>query len=64
MNSAEEAADPLMTTGEVAKVFRVRPKTIACWIASGAMAAIKTPGGHARIRESEVRRLLNADSAS
>jgi excisionase family DNA binding protein len=50
--------DRLLTPGEVASLFRVDPKTVTRWAAAGKISAIKTPGGHRRFRESEVRALL------
>jgi excisionase family DNA binding protein len=57
--------DTLMTPGEVAALFRVDPKTVTRWAAAGRIGAIRTPGGHRRFRESEVRALLagNTDNA-
>lgn len=50
--------DRLLTPGEVATLFRVDPKTVARWAAAGRIGSLRTPGGHRRFRESEVRRLL------
>jgi excisionase family DNA binding protein len=50
--------DRFLTPGEVAEIFRVDPKTVTRWAAAGKISAIKTPGGHRRFRESEVRALL------
>lgn len=50
--------DRLMTPSEVAAVFRVDPKTVTRWAAAGRLPHIKTPGGHCRFRESDVRALL------
>jgi excisionase family DNA binding protein len=50
----------LLTPGEVAALFRVDPKTVTRWAASGRITS--TPGGHRRFRESEVRALLRGDS--
>lgn len=52
----------LLTPGEVAALFRVDPKTVTRWAASGRITSIRTPGGHRRFRESEVRALLHGDS--
>jgi excisionase family DNA binding protein len=49
---------PLLTPGEVADLFRVDPKTVTRWAASGRLKSIRTPGGHRRYRESEIRALL------
>jgi excisionase family DNA binding protein len=48
----------LLTPGEVAALFRVDPKIVTRWAASGRIIRIRTPGGHRRFRESEVRTLL------
>jgi len=50
--------DRLLTPGEVAAEFRVDPKTVTRWAAAGRIGSIRTPGGHRRFRESEVRALL------
>ena len=52
----------LLTPGEVAALFRVDPKTVTRWAASGRITSIRTPGGHRRFRESEVRALLSGGS--
>ncbi|HEY2520634.1 MAG TPA: BldC family transcriptional regulator [Streptosporangiaceae bacterium] len=51
----------LLTPGEVAALFRVDPKTVTRWAASGRITSIRTPGGHRRFRESEVRALLRGE---
>ena len=55
-------SDRLLTPAEVAAVFRVDPKTVTRWAASGLIASLRTPGGHRRFRETEVRRLLRDTS--
>jgi len=52
--------DALLTPGEVARLFRVDPKTIVRWVKKGKLTEIRTPGGIRRIRESEVRAYLDA----
>lgn len=52
------AQDHLLTPGEVASLFRVDPKTVTRWATAGRIGSIRTPGGHRRFRESEVRSLL------
>lgn len=39
-------------------MFRVDPKTVTRWAAAGRISSIRTPGGHRRFRESEIRALL------
>ena len=51
----------LLTPAEVAAMLRVDPKTVTRWAASGRISSIRTPGGHRRFRESEVRALLGGD---
>jgi excisionase family DNA binding protein len=53
--------DRLLTPAEVAFLFRVDPKTVTRWAQSGKISSIRTPGGHRRFRESEVRAILNPD---
>ncbi len=48
----------LLTPAEVASMFRVDPKTVTRWAKAGRISAIRTPGGHRRYRESEVRAAL------
>lgn len=53
-----EKVERLLTPGEVAALFRVDPKTVTRWASTGRIGSIRTPGGHRRFRESEVRTLL------
>jgi excisionase family DNA binding protein len=55
-------SDRLLTPGEVAALFRVDPKTVTRWAASGRISSIRTPGGHRRYREVEIRALLGIDT--
>jgi excisionase family DNA binding protein len=48
----------LLTPGEVAALFRVDPKTVTRWALAGRIGSIRTPGGHRRFHEAEVRALL------
>ncbi len=52
--------DTLLTPAEVAVMFRVSPKTVTRWAREGKLSCVRTPGGHRRYRESEVRALLRA----
>jgi len=51
-------SDPLLTPSEVARLMRVDPKTVTRWVGAGRIPAMKTPGGHVRIRRSVVLELL------
>ncbi|GAB3676174.1 BldC family transcriptional regulator [Saccharopolyspora tripterygii] len=54
----QNGQEQLLTPGEVAALFRVDPKTVTRWATAGRIGSIRTPGGHRRFRESEVRTLL------
>ena len=54
--------DRLLKPYEVAALFGVDPKTVTRWAAAGRIGSIRTPGGHLRFRESEVRELLQTES--
>lgn len=54
----QNGQEQLLTPGEVAALFRVDPKTVTRWATAGRIGSIRTPGGHRRFRESEVRALL------
>lgn len=56
--SSPNGQEQLLTPGEVAALFRVDPKTVTRWATAGRIGSIRTPGGHRRFRESEVRTLL------
>lgn len=64
MDERAPSRDRLLTPGEVAALFRVDPKTVTRWAAAGRIGSIRTPGGHRRFRESEVRALLTGESAA
>ena len=49
----------LLTPGEVAVMFRVNPKTVTRWARAGRISAVRTLGGHRRVRASEIRRFLD-----
>jgi hypothetical protein len=59
--------DRLLTTGEVAALYRVEAKTVARWASAdrfpddpdGRPGVVRTLGGHRRIRASVVRGLLD-----
>lgn len=57
-------AEPLLTPGEVAKLFRVDPKTVSRWAKAGKIRAIRTLGSHRRYRESDIRAILEGREPS
>lgn len=56
--------EELLTPSEVAKLFRVDPKTVTRWAKSGKLSSIRTLGGHRRYRATEVRALLEGQQAA
>lgn len=51
--------EELFTPGEVAQLFHVNPKTVSRWLKIGRLAAIRTPGGHHRVRAADLRKRLS-----
>ncbi|MGW5415482.1 BldC family transcriptional regulator [Actinomadura geliboluensis] len=47
-----------MTPLEVARVFRVDPKTVTRWAQAGKLASIRTPGNVRRFSRQQVEHLL------
>ena len=49
----------LLTGGEVAKIFRVDPKTVNRWTKDGRLPhALQTPGGHYRYSKTAILMML------
>lgn len=55
--------EKMLTPGEVAAMFGVNSQTLARWARTGKVPSIKTPGGHRRYREAEIRALLEAGAS-
>lgn len=64
-NQLVEHADPsqLYLPSEVAKLFRVDPKTVARWAKAGKLPCIRTLGGHRRYRITEIDAILDGKGA-
>jgi excisionase family DNA binding protein len=56
-----EAGEPLLTPAETADRWKVDVKTVTRWAREGKLHSIKTPGGHRRFFENEVRALLRGE---
>ena len=52
-----DQADPFMTTREAAMQLGVSLRSVQLWVEAGTLDAAVTPGGHRRIRTSDVRAL-------
>jgi excisionase family DNA binding protein len=50
--------EPLLTPAEVSAIFRCDVKTVVRWDNQGKLTSIRTPGGHRRFLEREVRALF------
>ena len=48
----------LLTPQDVARLFRVDPKTVTRWAARRQITSIRTPGGHRRFRRTDIEALL------
>lgn len=61
MTNVDMPQGRLLTPAEVGGMFRVDPKTVTRWAKAGRLRSVRTPGGHRRFYESDVRRLLEGD---
>jgi excisionase family DNA binding protein len=59
LNPDASESEALLTPREVAAMFGVTPTTVTRWARTGKLKAVRTPGGHRRYREPEVRALLS-----
>ena len=50
--------EQLLSPGEVAKAFRVDPKTVSRWAQAGKIPSLRTVGGHRRFRRADIEALL------
>lgn len=53
-----EADTLLLTSAEVADLFRVDTVTVTKWATDGKLVGFQTPGGHWRFRRADVDALL------
>jgi excisionase family DNA binding protein len=56
--------DELMTRAEVARLFRVDPKTVTKWAKAGKLRTIRTLGGHRRYYTSDIRTILTSATSA
>jgi excisionase family DNA binding protein len=54
-----DSLSDLLKPCELARLLRVDPKTVSRWAQAGRIPSIRTPGGHARFRRSDVDAILN-----
>ena len=55
--------DPILTTREAARLLGIAVSTAQQWLENGVLPAWKTPGGHRRVRLSDVSALLRERSS-
>ena len=55
---------PWLTTGQAAKLCSVTPDTVLKWIKKGSLEAVRTAGGHYRIKRQDLAPLLTEGRAS
>jgi len=54
LQNGHRREDSLLTTGEVAMLFRVSHRAVRCWADAGKLPYIRTLGGHRRFLASAV----------
>lgn len=52
--------DQLYTTHDISRLLQVDPSTVSKWIDRGILLAFRTPGGHRRVRQNDLRTFLIA----
>jgi excisionase family DNA binding protein len=50
--------DACMSTHQVSRLLQVSPSTVVAWVNEGKLSAFRTPGGHRRVRVSDIRDFL------
>jgi excisionase family DNA binding protein len=61
--TTEPTEEKMLMPSETARMFGVAEQTLARWARAGKVPSIKTPGGHRRYREAEIRALLEAGAS-
>lgn len=51
-------AEPLLTAAQVAAELSVTRKTVYAWLDAGALLGVRLPGGHWRLRRSQIDEFL------
>lgn len=64
VNRAAIVYDALLTSSEVASMWRVDSRTVNRWAKAGKLGAIRTPGKRMRYRKDEVMALFAAEEAA
>lgn len=56
--------EKLLTSHQVAKLLNVWPETLRRWEKEGKLKPLRTPGGHRRYKESQIKELLGEDQGT
>ncbi len=56
--------EKLLTSHQVAKLLNVWPETLRRWEKEGKLKPLRTPGGHRRYKESQIKKLLGEDQGT
>jgi excisionase family DNA binding protein len=62
--SIEPEYEDLLTTVQVARILNVHRAAVNKWVTKGQITAIRTPGGHIRIRRSDIEDLFKTTEAA
>lgn len=54
--------DRLLKLAEAALLLGVTPQTVRQWDKDGKLRCVRTPGGHRRVRLSEVQKMMDGGS--
>lgn len=54
-------SETYLSSHQVSRLLRVSPSAVVCWIDKGEMPAFRTPGGHRRVKLTDLRDFLRAN---
>lgn len=60
MEEVKKETERILTPVEVARMFRVDPRTVTRWATKGKIPSFRTMGGHRRFKLSEIEPLLKS----
>ena len=58
---ADDGHSELMMPGDVARLLRVDPKTVARWAKDRRLRCVTLPSGHRRFRRADVRAIMEGE---
>jgi excisionase family DNA binding protein len=60
----DDELEELLSPAEVARIFKVDPKTVTRWAKAGKLSSFRTPGGHRRYHRSEIEAFKKENSVT